>query len=473
MSEAVSSRASSQVPDQALIDALVETLGADRILLNDDVTSRSAGIWRTDSLQASVLVRPRSTEEVSQTMALCHAHDQTVVAHGGLTGLVESALTKPSDVVISLERMQEIEAINSLERTVVVQSGVVLQTLQETVAEHGLMFPLDLGARGSCTVGGNISTNAGGNRVIRYGMTRDMVLGLEVVLADGTVVSSMNQMIKNNAGYDLKHMFIGSEGTLGIVTRAVLRCRSLVDTQPTVLVGVESFNNLALFLQHMDTGLRGNLSAFEVMWNNYYTLVTTPPAQNQAPLASSYPYYVLVEAIGAEDSLMEQVLADALEAELIADAVLAMSESQRQQIWALRDDVEQAFQYAPVFVFDVSLRIPFMEDYVKEVDEALSKAFDEVRNFTLGHMGDGNLHFVVSVGDGSDEARRMVERCVYEPLASIGGSVSAEHGVGLEKKPYLNICRSPEEIELMRCVKRALDPKGLLNPGKIFDATSI
>ena len=473
MSEAVSSRASSQVPDQALIDALVETLGADRILLNDDVTSRSAGIWRTDSLQASVLVRPRSTEEVSQTMALCHAHDQTVVAHGGLTGLVESALTKPSDVVISLERMQEIEAINSLERTVVVQSGVVLQTLQETVAEHGLMFPLDLGARGSCTVGGNISTNAGGNRVIRYGMTRDMVLGLEVVLADGTVVNSMNQMIKNNAGYDLKHMFIGSEGTLGIVTRAVLRCRSLVDTQPTVLVGVESFNNLALFLQHMDTGLRGNLSAFEVMWNNYYTLVTTPPAQNQAPLASGYPYYVLVEAIGAEDSLMEQVLADALEAELIADAVLAMSESQRQQIWALRDDVEQAFQYAPVFVFDVSLRIPFMEDYVKEVDEALSKAFDEVRNFTLGHMGDGNLHFVVSVGDGSDEARRMVERCVYEPLASIGGSVSAEHGVGLEKKPYLNICRSPEEIELMRCVKRALDPKGLLNPGKIFDATSI
>lgn len=471
MSEAITSRESTQVPDQALIDALIQTLGADCVLLNDDVTSRSAGVWRSDTVQASVLVRPRTTEQVSQAMALCHAHDQTVVAHGGLTGLVESALTKPSDVVISLERMQQIEEINPLERTVVVQSGVVLQTLQETVAEQGLMFPLDLGARGSCTVGGNISTNAGGNRVIRYGMTRDMVLGLEVVLADGTVVSAMNQMIKNNAGYDLKHMFIGSEGTLGIVTRAVLRCRSLVDTQPTVLVGVESFDDLTHFLQHMDTGLRGNLSAFEVMWNNYYTLVTTPPAQNQPPLAASYPYYVLVEAIGAEDVLMEQVLAEALEAELIADAVLAKSESQRQQIWALRDDVEQAFQYAPVFVFDVSLRIPFMEDYVRQVDEGLSKAFDKVRNFTLGHMGDGNLHFVVSVGDGSDAARRTVERCVYEPLASIGGSVSAEHGVGLEKKPYLNICRSTEEIELMRCVKRALDPKGLLNPGKVFDCT--
>jgi FAD/FMN-containing dehydrogenase len=471
ISEAISSRGGPQMPDQTLIDALVDALGADRILLNDDVTSRSAGIWRSDSIQATVLVRPRTTEEVSQAMALCHARDQTVIVHGGLTGLVESALSKSSDVVISLERMGEIEAINPLERTVVVQSGVVLQTLQETVAEHGLMFPLDLGARGSCTIGGNISTNAGGNRVIRYGMTRDMVLGLEVVLADGTVVSSMNQMIKNNAGYDLKQLFIGSEGTLGIVTRAVLRCRSLVDTQPTMLVGVESFNKLTHFLQHMDTGLRGNLSAFEVMWNNYYTLVSTPPAQNQPPLAQNYPYYVLVEAMGSDDSLVEQVLAEALEAELIADAVLAKSENQRQQIWALRDDVEQAFQYAPVFIFDVSLRIPFMEEYVKEVDAGLSQAFAEVRNFTLGHMGDGNLHFLVSVGDGSDETRRKVERCVYEPLASIGGSVSAEHGVGLEKKPYLNICRSAEEIELMRCVKHALDPKGLLNPGKIFDGT--
>jgi FAD/FMN-containing dehydrogenase len=453
-----------------VVQALIDELGEDQILLGGDVTSRSAGIWRSDGIKAQVLVRPRNTEEVSKAMAVCHTYDQTVVTHGGLTGLVQGAITTADDVVISLERMNAIDQINPLERTAVVESGVVLQTLQEAVAEQGLMFPLDLGGRGSCTIGGNISTNAGGNRVIRYGMTRDMVLGLEAVLADGTVVSSMNQMIKNNAGYDLKQLFIGTEGTLGIVTRAVVRCRAEVEEQPTLLVAVDSFEKLVLFLKAADQGLRGCLSAFEVMWNNFYTLVSTPPAKNPPPLPQNYPYYVLVEAMGADEALVESVLTRALEDELIVDAVLAKSEAQRQQIWALRDDVEQTFQYAPNFVFDVSLRIPFMAAYVAEVNQRLEAAFDEVTNFTLGHMGDGNLHFVVSVGDGSAQARHTVERCVYEPLADIGGSVSAEHGVGLEKKPFLSICRSSEEIGLMRTLKQALDPKGLLNPGKIFDA---
>ena len=453
----------------AVAQALIADLGAGQVLLDGDVHARSAGIWRKSHIQACVLVRPRNTDEVSRAMKICYDHDATVVAHGGLTGLVHSADTQPQDVVISLERMQEIESINPLERTVVVQSGVVLQTLQEAVAEHGLSYPLDLGGRGTCTIGGNISTNAGGNRVIRYGMTRDMVLGLEAVLPDGTVVSSMNQMIKNNAGYDLKQLFIGTEGTLGIVTRAVLRCRARVNDQPTMLVGVESFEQLAEFLRHVDEGFRGNLSAFEVMWQNFYTLVSSPPAKHSPPLSQDYPYYVLVEAIGADDALVEAVLAKALEDGLIADAVLATSEAQRSQIWALRDDVEQTFQYAPTFVFDVSLRIPFMEAYVKEVDRRLADAFGEFKNFTLGHMGDGNLHFVVAVGDGTKSARETVERCVYEPLADIDGSVSAEHGVGLEKKPYLHFSRSTSELALMRTLKRAIDPKGLLNPGKIFD----
>ena len=450
--------------------ALVGELGADCVMFDDDVTSRGAGVWRPDNIEARILVRPRGTDEVSRAMAICHAHKQTVIAHGGLTGLVESAITQVSDVVISLERMNEIEAINPMERTAVLQSGVVLQTLQEAVAEHGLMFPLDLGGRGSCTIGGNISTNAGGNRVIRYGMTRDMVLGLEAVLADGTVVSSMNQMIKNNAGYDLKQLFVGSEGTLGIVTRAVVRCRAEVLGQPTMLVAVDEFSKLMRLLQHVDKGLRGSLSAFELMWDNYYNLVTTPPATNQAPISRDYPYYVLVEAMGADDALVEEVLGQALEEEIIADAVFAQSEAQRQQIWALRDDVEQMFQQAPIFVFDVSLRIPFMEEYVNTVNSRLAENFANPRNYILGHMGDGNLHFGIAVDDGSIEARRSVERCVYEPLADIGGSVSAEHGVGLEKKPYLSICRSPEEVQMMRTVKAALDPLNLLNPGKIFDA---
>ena len=206
-----------------VIAALRSAFGDDALLTGDDVHSRASGIWRSEGIRAKALVRPRDTAGVSRALAICHAHGQSVIPHGGLTGLVGSALTSPDDVVVSLERMNRIEEINTIDRTMTVQAGAVLQTIQEQADAAGLLFPLDLGGRGSATIGGNISTNAGGNRVIRYGMTRDMVLGLEAVLADGTVVSSMNRMIKNNAGYDLKQLFIGSEGSLGIVTRAVLR----------------------------------------------------------------------------------------------------------------------------------------------------------------------------------------------------------------------------------------------------------
>ena len=288
-----------------VVEALKESLGEDCVLTGDAVSDRASGIWRSDPIRAKAIVRPRNTEQVSQALAICHAHDQAVVAHGGLTGLVESAIASPDDVALSLERLNQIEEINEVDRTMVVQSGVILQTLQETAEDHGLMFPLDLGGRGSCTIGGNISTNAGGNRVIRYGMTRDMVLGLEAVLADGTVVTSMNQMIKNNAGYDLKQLFIGTEGSLGVVTRAVLRLREKPSDLSTLFVAVDEFSRLPEFLKHMDSALGGCLSAFEVMWNNFYTLVTTEPATNQPPISQEYPYYVLVEAMGADDERTE------------------------------------------------------------------------------------------------------------------------------------------------------------------------
>lgn len=452
-----------------VVTALIAALGEDAVLTGEAVRERQAGIWRPDGIQAKALLRPRTTEDVSRALAICNEHGQSVVAHGGLTGLVESAITRPDDVALSLERMSAIEDINPVDRTMTVQSGVVLQTLQEAAEEHGLMFPLDLGGRGSCTIGGNISTNAGGNRVIRFGMTRDMVLGLEAVLADGTIVSSMNQMIKNNAGYDLKQLFIGSEGSLGIVTRAVLRLREKPATQATLMVAVDQFAKLGSFLKLMDASLGGTLSAFEVMWNNFYRLVTTEPAKGQPPLAQDYPYYVLVEAMGCDDAKLEAVLSQALEQGLIADAVLAQSEAQRLQLWALRDDVEQTFRYAPIFTFDVSMRISCMEDYLAEVNRRLAEHYSNCTNFTFGHMGDGNLHLVISPQEGGPEQRDQVERCVYEPLAAVHGSVSAEHGVGLEKKPYLGISRSDAEISLMRTLKRALDPKGILNPGKIFD----
>jgi FAD/FMN-containing dehydrogenase len=451
-----------------VVRALIDALGQDGVLTGDDVHQRPAGIWRRDTIQAKALVRPRTTADVSTAMKICHQHDQTVVAHGGLTGLVDSALTGPDDVALSLERMNAIEQLSATDRTMVVQSGAVLQQIQERAEAEGLMFPLDLGGRGSCTIGGNISTNAGGNRVIRYGMTRDMVLGLEAVLADGTVVSSMNQMIKNNAGYDLKQLFIGTEGTLGIVTRAVLRLRERPKYQATLFVALDAFAKVPAFLKHMDASLGGTLSAFEVMWNEFYTLLTTPPAQHQPPVSQEYPFYVLVEAMGADDALVETALAEAYEQSLIADAVLAQSENQRLQLWAMRDDVAQCFRDGPTVAFDVSLKISDMEHYVAEVRRNLDAAFDGYRCYVFGHLGDGNLHLVIGVDDVRRH-RHRVEECVYGPLRSIGGSVSAEHGVGLEKKPYLAISRDPVEIALMRTLKAALDPKGLLNPGKIFD----
>lgn len=458
--------------EDPVVVALRKELGAASVLTGTDVHTRSAGIWRSDTVQAKAIVRPRSTEEVSAAMRVCHSFDQRVVPHGGLTGLVESGLTSGDEIALSLERMNSIEEIDELDRTMVVQSGVPLQVVQEAAEERNLMFPLDLGARGSCTIGGNIATNAGGNRVVRYGMARDMILGLEAVLADGSVVSSMNRMIKNNAGYDLKQLFIGTEGSLGIVTRAVLRLREAPSTSATMFVAVESFDKLGAFLKHIDAATGGTLSAFEVMWNDFYRLVTTPPAQQQAPLSQEFPYYVLLEAIGTEDSVAEAALAQALESGLIADAVIAQNESQRRNLWAMRDDVEQCFQFGPNFIFDVSLRVSRMEGYVKSVNEGLARTFPgaDVKNFTFGHMGDGNLHFSITPGVDTDGVREQVERCVYEPLAEIEGSVSAEHGVGLEKKPWLSISRDDAEVNLMRLLKNALDPKGLLNPGKIFDA---
>ena len=455
-----------------LLTALGKVVGQGGLLTGEDVCSRASGVWRSDGIAAKAIVRPRDTEAVSRVLAICHKAGQSVVAHGGLTGLVEGAITAPGDVALSFERMNAIEEVNAVERTMTVQSGVVLQAVQDAAEEQGLMYPLDIGGRGSCTVGGNIATNAGGNRVIRYGMTRDMVLGIEAVLADGTVVSSMNRMIKNNAGYDVKQLFIGSEGCLGVVTRAVLRLREKPRSQVTLLVGVESFDKVTELLKVMDAGLGGTLSAFEVLWNNFYRLVTTPPAMQKPPLSQDYPYYVLIEAMGGapqtDHARVEQIFAEAHESGLVADAVIAANEAQRQELWAIRDDVEQVHQYKPMFIFDVSLRISKMEEYVAEVNRRLAATFGDYVNFTFGHIGDGNIHFGTSAGDDED-AHEGVKRAVYEPLVAIGGSVSAEHGVGLDKKKFLKLSRNDEEIALMRTLKSALDPKGILNPGKVFD----
>ena len=458
-----------------LLATLADVVGDGGMLTGSDVSSRASGIWRSEGIEARAILRPRTTDEVSRILATCNTAGQPLVAQGGLTGLVEGHITQAREIVLSLERMNAIEEVNPVERTMTVQAGVVLEAVHDAAEEHGLMYPLDIGGRGSCTLGGNIATNAGGNRVIRYGMTRDMVLGVEAVLADGTVVSSMNHMIKNNAGYDLKQLFIGTEGSLGVVTRAVLRLREKPRSQETMLLAVSDFDRVTALLKATDAGLGGTLSAFEVLWNNFYRLVTTPPAAQTPPLPQDYPFYVLIEAMGgdpqADHARIEQVFAEAHESGLIEDAVIATSEAQRQALWAMRDDVEQVHQYKPVFIFDVSLRVSDMDAYVAEVNRGLEATFGEYTNFVFGHIGDGNIHFAVAAGE-DDGAQDGVKQAVYQPLASIGGSVSAEHGVGLDKKKYLGLSRNDEEIALMRTLKQALDPKGILNPGKIFDVAA-
>lgn len=464
----------SPAADSELIAQLVAIVGNNGVLVGGDVSSRHPGFFM-DKIDSELLVRPADTSELSRVLALCNARGQSVVTQGGMSGWVRGTQTRRSDLIVSLERMKAIEDIDTVNRTVTVQAGVVLQTLQETLDEHQLVFPLDLGGRGSCQVGGNASTNAGGVRVIRYGMMRQLVLGVEAVMADGTVISSMNRMLKNNAGYDLKQLFIGSEGTLGVITRLVLRLYEKPSSNCSALVGMNDFASVAAFFRYMDRALGGNLSAFEVIDSGFYA-INTEPGRHKSPMTDSYPYYVITESLGfnhqADSDVFEQALMKALEKGYIADAVIPKSESERESIWEIREDLEHVVaDLQPFQAFDVSMPIGDMENYMAEVKQAISSQWDNAKVCFLGHVGDGNLHIAVGCASNASDALQKVERCVYSPLEKINGSISAEHGIGLEKKAYLSISRSTQELDLMRLLKRTLDPNTILNPGKVLDMT--
>ncbi len=453
------------------LSQLKAIVGESGLLDQKQVSTRNKSYWDSSSMNACALVRPKTTAQVSEILKLCHQHKVNVVAHGGLTGTVQGTLTGQKDLILSMERMNAIEEIDTQGRTATVQAGVVLQTLQETVREHELMFPLDLGARGSCTVGGNVATNAGGINVIRYGMMRELVLGLEVVLADGTVLSSMNRMLKNNAGYDLKQLFIGTEGTLGIITRVIVKLKEQPLSANSALVATNSFSSVVNLLKFADKLLGGQLTSYELMWRNYYRAVTEP-GWHESPLSRDYDYYVVLEAQGADPGIdkdnFQTIMERALEKGLIEDAVLPKSESERNKIWAIREDFEAVLSLKPLFIYDVSLPIKEMESYIRELETQLSEHWDNCYFYALGHIGDGNLHFFVSPqNDSSEDLHHQVNQIIYKPLADCGGSVSAEHGIGLEKKAYLNLSRESQEIDLMRSLKQFMDPHNLLNPGKI------
>lgn len=458
----------------ALIERIQNIVGPKGLLTGEDVSNRSDSWPPIGGCQAWAIVRPASTEEVSAVLKACHDQGQTVVTHGGLTGLVGGAAALPGDIVISLERMNRLQAVDTVNRTVTVDSGAVIQNIQQAAEAEGFLFPLDFGARGSAQIGGAISTNAGGNSVIRYGMTREQLLGIEAVLADGTIISSMKDVIKNNTGYDLKQLFIGSEGTLGIVTRAVLRLRPAPRSQNTALVAIESFENLGKFLQSMDGALGGTLSSFEVMWNDFYSLIVGAGEKHGQPLADSHAFYVLLESTGghqeSDKQRFEEALQEAFEQGLAVDAVIAQSKQQREDLWAIRDDIEEMIQKLfPPMAFDVSLSIVDMNDYVDVVRNRLKENWPQSRMVTFGHLGDGNIHLVLTVGSMDEKDALGVQEIVYDELGRRDGVISAEHGIGLEKRAYLKHSRNPQEIALMKTLKKTLDPKGILNPGRILE----
>jgi len=422
---------------------------------------------------AQALVRPRSTEQVAAVLRACHAHRQPVVPQGGRTGLVEGTVTTARELILSLELMNRIERVDAPGRSMRVESGVILQRAQEEAERHDLMFPLDLGARGSCTIGGNIATNAGGVRVVRFGMMRNLVLGLEAVLADGTVLCSLNRMLKNNAGYDLKQLFIGSEGTLGVVTRAELKLVARPRSVGTAFVACRDLAGLVQLLGEMDARLGGQLAAFEALWPDYYELTTGTRAGRNPVLQHGYGMYGLIETLGSDvesdEARFERALTAALEEGLVLDAVIAKSEAERRTIWEPREDVWQAQrQYGTTLNFDVSLPIEEMQAYLGHLRVVIGDEFAQGRVFVFGHIADGNLHVIVAPGRDDEASRERVEQLVYAPLAAIGGSISAEHGIGLERRAHLQLSRTPQEIATMHALKAALDPRGILNPGKVI-----
>jgi FAD/FMN-containing dehydrogenase len=455
------------------IVAELQDIVGERHVLTGDAIAEIEFPWGTHTgCAARAIVKPASTDEVAAIMRFCNEAGQTVVPFGGMTNLVQGCATTAEDIVLSLARMDRVENVDRTAGTITAQAGVTLQAAQEAAAAADWFFPVDIGARASCQLGGIVSNNAGGNKVIRYGMTRDTVLGLEAVLADGTVISSMNRYIKNNSGFDLKHMFIGSEGVLGVITRLIFRLRATARSHNVALLACKGFDDVIAILEIANRTLPNTISAFEVMWNSFYELVVQPRGRLQPPLEPGAAQYILIESMGVDQehdtAAFEALLEDLMARDLLVDGILAKSDRERELIWEIRDEVEPVIGGA--HNFDVSLRSADVGEYVSKVEAAIAKQLPEANVVGFGHLGDNNVHISVSNVAWNDDRIRQVEEQVYGCLAPFAGAISAEHGIGLEKRPYLPISRSEAEIALMKSLKRMLDPKNILNPGKVVDA---
>ncbi len=459
---------------QDLVNHLIRIVGKYNVLHSGAERERFTHIWKTDiPLEAEAVVFPTSTQEVSQIMAYCHKIKQEVVIHGGLTNLVGGTETNKNQLVLALDKMNSIEEIDSQSRTITAQAGAIVENLIDAAKEINLLLPLSFGAKGSAQVGGVVSTNAGGLRVFKYGMTRQIVLGVEAVLADGTIISSLKKILKDNSGYDLKQLFIGSEGTLGIITKVIFRLFEAPTTRCSAIVGINSYNNVIQLLKYLEKNLAGTLSSFELMWENTYKTMTTKPSHLTPPLPHGYNYYVLIERLGNQPNTdynqLENLISETIEMELIEDGVMAQSERELASIWQIREDVsilDAQTNYSQHF--DISIPIPLIGSLVDEITTDLQKLPFVKYVFAFGHVADGNIHFIIGKKENTPEITEAINSIIYAPLKDVGGSVSAEHGIGLHKKKYLNTSRTDAEIELMKILKNTFDPLNILNPKRII-----
>jgi FAD/FMN-containing dehydrogenase len=456
-----------------LLSQLTDIVGADNCLRGPDIGPRYAqDLWGSDRKgDPRLVVRPGDTAEVSAVLKLCHELGQPVVPQGGMTGLVSGGVPSAGELVLSLERMNRVQEFDRSTRTMLVEAGCTLATVQDLATGDGLMFPLDVAPRTSCTIGGNIATNAGGLRVLLYGMMRELVLGLEVVLADGTIVDGLHKLVKNNAGQDLKQLFIGTEGTLGIVTRATLRLRPAPQCRFAAMCGVESLDAALDLLHRLQAALPGMVSAFEAVWDKAYEVLLPVRDEITLPLEKVHPIAVLVEVSGVDPEGDLDRLRRALAActDIIAESTVAATPDDVGLLWAARERIpKEVLSMQPLFGFDISLPAGLLEDYLSEVHDELRGHWPDVRLLVFGHLGDGNVHIAVATGERTRERKPMVEAIVYGAVRRHQGSISAEHGIGFEKRPYLHYSRTAQEIALMWSLKRMLDPKGILNPGRIL-----
>jgi D-lactate dehydrogenase (cytochrome) len=472
---------SGAMKDDALLPRLAAIVGAVHVLTDPAETTSYATDWRKRWFgKALAVVKPATTDEVARVVRLCGETRTAIVPQGGNTGLCGGATPDESgrQIVLNLSRLNRVRAIDTVNNTLTVEAGCVLASLQQAADDADRLFPLSLAAAGSCEIGGNLSTNAGGVQVLRYGNTRDLTLGLEVVLPSGEVWDGLRGLRKDNTGYDLKQLFIGAEGTLGVITAAVLKLYPKPRAQATAFVALASVPDALKLLTHMQSRAGDRLTAFELMSDFCVRLARKHFPRLPAPLAAAYPQYVLLELSDTQGegvgALLENALGEAIEEGLALDAVIAKSGEQARNLWELRENMSDAQALeGPNVKHDISIPISRIADFIEASDARLDRAFPGIRMVTFGHVGDGNLHYNAAHPEAADPAAFLarssdINRIVHDTVVEFGGSISAEHGLGQYKRGEILRYKSAVEMELMRAVKRAIDPLGIMNPGKVL-----